>query len=91
MPEEEIKQPVESPEDVDKNRVDIIEIAKQRTQDLQKANTELEDQLRKHDKLIAETIVRGKSYAGQKEKSHEDEILDEAEKFANAMGRSFKK
>lgn len=82
---EEIKEEVkENPEP------DIIEIAKKRTDDLKAANEDLEKQLKQHDRLIAETIVRGKSFAGQKERTFQDEIIEESERIANSMGRSFK-
>lgn len=83
--EEEVKKVEEV-----KQEPDILEIAKKRTEDLEKANKELEEQLKKHDRLMAETIVRGKSFAGQKEKTFDDEINEEAERIANSLHRTFR-
>ena len=69
---------------------DIIKIAEDRAKELETANAKLEDNLRKHDRLIAEAIVRGKAFAGQKERTMQDDINEEAELIAKAMGRSFK-
>jgi len=71
-------------------KVDIIEVAKKRTEDLKRANEELEAQIKKHDKLVTEAYVKGNAFAGQKERTAEDDVKDEAEKIANALGRSFK-
>ncbi|MCK9371336.1 hypothetical protein M0R04_15590 [Candidatus Dojkabacteria bacterium] len=78
-------------EEVKKEEVDILEVAKKRSEELNKANQELEDQIRKHDRLIAEQIVKGRSFGGTPQVTEKDKINEEAEVFANALGRTFKK
>jgi len=82
-PEKEEEQKTEEP--------DIVAAAKKRKEELDNMNKDLQASIKEHDRLVAESIMRGKAFAGQKERTVQDDIRDESEALANTMGRTFKK
>lgn len=87
----------EKPTDLAEEKKEIVEVpnplspldkAEEMVQRLEKANKESKDLIRAVEKLQADTMIMGRSFAGQRvEKTEEEKIRDEANVFANALGR----
>lgn len=82
---------IEKNEKEEKKEFPELEEAKKKITELEEVNKRMEENIKKAERLAAESILRGRALAGQKPKTEEEKIADEAEVFANAMGRSFRK
>jgi len=82
--EEQKKEQSVTKEDV---QPDMIKLAKEQADRLEKANKEMKDLLDRRDLIRAEQILGGKSEAGQQSKTEEDKEIEEAR--AMLMGTGF--
>ena len=78
----------EKTEQVKEEKKDLVSKANEAAERLEKANLELKDLLAKHEALIAEDRLGGKSFAGtfQKTKTPEDKVKEEAMNLLKGTG-----
>ena len=83
--EEEIKQEVK--EEIKEPEFPALEQAKAKIAELENLNKKLEDNIKKADSLLAENLIRGKSYAGQnREMTEEEKVIAESKKLLEGTG-----
>jgi len=73
-------------EEKPKEEISEIQKADEKIKKLEEMNKRLEENLKKADNMIAENMLRGKSYAGQRQLTEDEKVTEECKKFLEGTG-----